>query len=226
MTSNRKNRSAWIARWMFSLLMVCSLTGCNYAILLGYLIGGPPSIEPDMEAAVPGVSFTDKDVTVAVVCYAPTELKWDVDKVDQELSSFVAYRLGQHHIDFVSPTTVQAWLDANRDWDTPQEVGEGLGCSYVVYIDLSRFSLYEEHSQDLYRGRAEAVVSVIKMEDDGEGEKIYTKEITSQFPLRAPRSTTEVSYTTFKRQFMTRLSEEIGRLFYESYAGDDIPDAT
>ena len=206
--------------------IVCLLSGCNYAILLGYLIGGPPSIEPELEAAVPDVSFTDKDVNVAVVCYAPTELKWDVDKIDQELANFVSVKLLTRKIQIVSPTTVQAWLDANPDWDTPDEIGEGLGCSYVVYVDLSRFTLYEEHSQDLYRGRAEAVVSVYKMDDDGSGEKIFTKEITSQYPLRAPRATTEVSYTTFKRQFVARLSEEIGRLFYPSYAGDDIPDAT
>jgi hypothetical protein len=32
-----------------------------------------------------------------------------------------------------------------------------------------------------------------------------------------------MSYYDFRRLYMSRLSEEIGWLFYEHYAGDDIP---
>lgn len=200
------------------------LPGCNYVVLLGYLIGGPPSIEPDFDAMT-NKSMTDKDIKVAVVCYAPTELKWDFDKIDQELGRYVSHRLGTHGIKFINPTRVQAWLDQNPDWDKAEEIGEGLDVEYVIYIDLHKYSLYEENSQNLYRGNAEAIVSVHEMHEDGHGEKVYSKEILSQYPLRAPRSTAEISYTSFKREYLTRLSEEVGRLFYEYYSGDDIPDA-
>lgn len=200
------------------------LPGCNYFVLLGYLIGGPPSIEPDFDAMT-NKSMTAKDVKVAVVCYAPTELKWDFDKIDQELAKYVSHRLGMHEIKFINPTRVQAWLDQNPDWDKPEEIGEALEVAYVIYIDLHKYSLYEENSQNLYRGNAEAIVSVHEMDEDGHGEKVYSKEILSQYPLRAPRSTAEVSYTSFKREYLSRLSEEVGRLFYEYYSGDDIPDA-
>ena len=206
-------------------LLVClfALPGCNYVVLLGYLIGGPPSIEPDFDSMT-NKSMTDKDVTVAVVCYAPTELKWDFDKIDRELSRYVSQRLGMHQIKFVNPTRVQAWLDQNPDWDKAEEIGEALDVAYVIYIDLHKYSLFEENSQNLYRGNAEAIVSVYEMDDDGHGEKVYSKEILSVYPIQMPRSTGEVSYTTFKRQYLSRLSEEIGRLFYEYYSGDDIPD--
>ena len=203
---------------------VCLLSGCNYFILLGYLIGGPPSIEPDFDSMTKK-SMTDKDVTVAVVCYAPTELKYDFDNVDREVAKYVSFRLGQHQIQFANPDIVWAWLDRNPDWDRPEEVGEALDVNYVVYIDLHAFSMFEEGSQTLYRGRAEAMVSVFEMAEDGSGDKIYSKEITSQYPIRAPRSSSEVTYPTFKKQYLSRLSEEIGRLFFEHYAGDDIPDA-
>ena len=200
------------------------LPGCNYFVLLGYLIGGPPSIEPDFDALT-NKSMTARDVKVAVVSYAPTELKWDFDKIDQELAKYVSHRLGMHKIKFINPTRVQAWLDENPDWDKPEEIGEALEVAYVIYIDLHKYSLYEENSQNLYRGNAEAMVSVHEMDEDGTAEKVYSKEILSQYPLRAPRSTAEVSYTSFKREYLSRLSEEVGRLFYEYYSGDDIPDA-
>lgn len=213
-----------------ALLALCLLpltfAGCLKEMLfLGYLIGGPPSIEPDFDTMTKK-SMTDKDVTVAVVCYAPLEVKYDFSAIDAELSKYVTYRLVQHQVKVINPDQVRAWLDENTDWDEPSEIGRALNVKYVVYIDLESFNLWEENSKDLLRGHADAMVSVFEMDEDGNGEKIYTKEITSKFPTLEPRAATDVSYATFRQQYLTRLSEEIGRLFYEHYNGDDIPDAT
>ncbi len=215
---------AWL-RLLCLLPATLVLPGCNYLILAGYLLGGPPSIEPDFDKMTKK-SMTDLDVTVAVVCYAPTELKWDFDQIDDEIAKYVSFSLGKHKIKVTSPDYVRAWLDANPNWDKQEEIGEHFGVTYVIYIDLHEYSLYEENSANLYRGRAEALVSVYEMDEDGHGERIYSKEIISKFPLLVPRSTSEVSYSTFKRQYLSNLSETIGHLFYEYYAGDKIPDAT
>ena len=204
---------------------VCiTMTGCNYAILLGYLIGGPPSIEPDFDVMT-NQSMSDKEVSVCVVAFAPTELKWDFPKIDHELSKYVAYRLVEHEIKVVNPDQVKAWLNANPDWDKAEEIGEALDCNYVIYIDMNDFHLYEENSTTLYRGRSECYISVFEMDEDGFGDKIYSKEVNSKYPIRAPRSTSEMSLDTFKREYLSRLSKEIGWLFYERYNGDNIPDA-
>lgn len=203
-----------------------SQTGCLKGIIaLGYLIGGPPSIEPDFDMMT-NQSMTDKEVTVAVVCYAPLELKYDFAEIDHELAMYVSLRLQSHEIQTIHYDRVRAWMDENSDWDEPAEIGSAIGAKYVVYIDLENYSLYEESSAELYRGRADGIVSVFEMHEDGEGERIYTKELHSKYPLLAPRSTQEVSYSTFKRAYLSRLSEELGRMFYEHYNGDDIPDAT
>ena len=214
-------------RWTMPLLLALvslGITGCNYAILLGYPIGGPPSIEPDFDVMT-NKSMTDKDVSVCVVAFAPTELKWDFPKIDHELSRYVAFRLVEHNIKVVNPDQVKAWLDANPDWDKAEEIGKALDCTYVVYIDMNDFHLYEENSTTLYRGRSECYVSVFEMDPEGFGEKIYSKEVTSRYPIRAPRSTSEMSLETFKREYLSRLSKEIGWLFFERYSGDNIPDA-
>ncbi len=200
------------------------MTGCNYAILLGYLIGGPPSIEPDFDVMT-NQSMSDKDVSVCVVAFAPTELKWDFPKIDHELAKYVAYRLVEHDIKVVNPDQVKAWLNEHPDWDKAEEIGKAFGCNYVIYIDMNDFHLYEENSTTLYRGRSECYISVFEMDEDGYGDKIYSKEVNSKYPIRAPRSTSELSLDTFKREYLSRLSKEIGWLFYERYNGDNIPDA-
>ncbi len=203
-----------------------SQSGCNYFIPIAYLIGGPPSIEPDFDKMT-NHSMTEKDAVVAVVVYAPQEVKWSHPKIDQELTRYVSFRLTENHIKTINPDRISAWLDTHEnDWDRPEEIGKAFNTTYVIYIDLSKFSLFEEGSTTLFRGRSECYLSVYKMDSDGLGENIYSKEVISQYPIRAPRSTSEMTLTNFKRSYLSRLSEEIGWIFYEHYNGDEIGHAT
>lgn len=201
------------------------LVGCKQFIMLGYIIGGPPSIAPEFDTAT-GHCFTDYDVTVAVVCYAPDDLKFDFHDIDEELAKYVSFRLVENQIKVVDPVRVNDWLDRHDDWDSPAEIGAEFGVDYVVYIDLVKYNLYEKSSQTLYRGRAEAFVSVIEMDETGEGEEIFEKDVLSTYPTRVPRSTSEVSYSTFKAEYLSHLSDRVGRLFYAHYLADAIGDAS
>jgi len=200
-----------------------STSGCNYFLLLGYLIGGPPSIQPDFDKLTKE-SLTDKGVKVAVVCFAPDEIRLNFIDADKDIAKFVAHRLFQNHIAVIHPDRVQDWLDKNDDWDKPDEIAEATGATHVIFIDVHKYNLFEENSHELFRGRAEVLVSVFKVQKGDQAEKIYTKEITSLYPLSVARPTTEISYDRFRRQYLGRLSEEIGRLFYEYYNGDDMAD--
>ncbi len=205
--------------------LVPLLAGCKQFIMLGYLIGGPPSIAPEFDEAT-GKSFTDFETTVAVVCYAPDDLKFDFHDIDQELAKYVSFRLVEHKIQVVDPVRINDWLDRNDDWDSPAEIGAEFDVDYVVYIDLVKYNLYERSSQTLYRGRSEAFVSVIEMDDDGSGEEIFEKDVLSTYPTRVGRPTTEVSYQTFKAEYLSHLSDRIGQLFYGYYLADQIGNAS
>lgn len=207
----------------FILLVTVTQPGCNVVLLLGYLIGGPPSIAPDFDEKTKE-SLADKGKKVLVLCYAPTELKWDNEAVDYELAKHVAYRLNLNKIKVIDPDRVNNWLDQNPDWDKPAELGKAFDVHYVVYIDMKEYSLFEEHSSNLYRGRTQAIVSVIKMDEDRkDGRVIYSKELVSRYPISTPKSVDEIAYANFKKLYLSRLSEEVGILFYEHFAGDEVP---
>lgn len=220
--------------WTFCLKALCVLAltaphaGCNMFILAGYLLGGPPSIEPDFDIKT-GKSLSAKKRKVLVLCFAPTEVKWDFEAVDRELATHVSHRLNQNHIKVIDPQHVHAWLDQNADWDKPEEIGSDLEADYVIFIELSKYTLYEENSSNLYRGTADVIVTVYEMDQDakkngekGEGNVIYSKEVMSRFPDLQPVSTSDQTYYNFQRLYMSRLSDQIGQLFYEQYAGDNI----
>jgi len=226
--SGRRFRSqlSTVLLMKFSLiaLLLVSIPGCNYFLLLGYLIGGPPQIEPLFEKETKK-SMTDKDVRVAVVCYASDELKYQFDNLDHIVASRITNQLSSKKIKVVSYDEIRTWLKDNPDWDTAVEVGAEFDVNFVVYIDVSGFSLYERDSNTLFRGRCDAIVSVYEMKTDGDGKRIFSREINSVFPLQVPRSASDVSYDTFRMEYIWRLSDEIGRLFYPYLNGDDISHA-
>ena len=208
------------------LLTLATLPGCNQFVLLSYVLGGPPSIEPDFDAKT-GKSLDRPDVTVAVIGYASTKLKVDNPKIDVDLAKMVAYKLAaSQRINIVHPDTVHAWLDEHPDWEKAEEVGRGLKANYVIEIELESCSLYELHSASLLRGRTEGYVNVYEISADGFGERIYSKDISLVFPTEAPRSTYDQTLTSFKREYLTRLSELIGWMFLERYSGDKMHWAT
>lgn len=221
-THSRPRPAGW--QLLLVVLMAGALTGCNYLLFAGYLIGGPPSIEPEFDSET-GLSMTAKDVTVAVVCYAPKDVKWDFANIDHDLAKKVAYRMFQKKIKVINPDRVRDWLDRNPNWDSPDEIGAAFGATYVVHIEVNQFSLYEKNSSDLFRGRSEVLVNVWQMEGET-GEQIFSRDVESLYPRAVPRSTYDTKYTTFKREYVELLSDDIGKLFYEFYNGEDIHNAS
>ena len=230
MTRNR--RPFTLRTGVLKLTMICSLfllSGCNYAILLGYLIGGPPSIEPDFTSQL-GIEkdMKNQGVTVAVLCTSPDELKWDYDELDHLVAEAISLQLGENNISVILPNQVRAWLDKNSDWTSPREIGEAFGTTYVIHVDILDYSLYEKDSATLFRGKTDCEINVWEMEPDGsgDGEKIYSKQLSTAYPLRIPRSSQDTTLAHFKKEYLYRLSYVIGRHFFEYHVGDDISDAT
>ncbi|MEX2285578.1 MAG: hypothetical protein WD648_00735 [Planctomycetaceae bacterium] len=225
-SAGRNPRISIGLRLLAVMALTIPTTGClNYLIAAAYFIGGPPSIEPVFDKETKK-SMTDKGVTVAVVCFAPDEVKFTFDNIDKELGKYVSFRLHGKNIKVFSPDVVNKWLDEHNDWDKPEQIGAALDATYVVFIDLHTYTLFAENSVNLYQGRAECLVSVFEMNKDDSADRIFSKEINSKYPLAVPRQTSETTYSTFKRQYLSRFSEEIGRLFYEYYNDEDIDHAT
>lgn len=219
------SRRGLLARLLLLGCVLVAIPGCNYFILLGYLIGGPPQLEPLFEAET-NKSFTDRNVRVAVVCYAPDDLTKFHDNIDKMLITRISSMLYGNKIDIVNPDRVKAEMANNPEWDSPVEIGAELDVNYVVYVDIADFSLYERDSTSLFRGRCEAICSVYEMQTDGDGRRIFTKEINSTYPTQVPRSASDISYESFRNEYFFRLANEIGRLFYPYGTGDDISSAT
>ena len=217
--STTRRRWGWLVGACLSLFL---MAGCQQFVILGYLLGGPPSIEPDFDKET-GLSMKDKDKTVAVVCFAPKEMLLEFPHIDHEIAAHVSYQLGENKITIIKPDYVSAWVQSHPKWELAEEIGREFKADYVIEIELSEFGLYEGTSTTLYRGRTEADIHVTEMDQAGHGDRIFSKELDFHFPIRVPRSSSEQELLPFKREYISRLSEKIGWMFYESFNGDTIP---
>lgn len=214
-----------LRRLALAVVLCCtafSCTGCNVVLGLGYLIGGPPMLDPDFHKRTNKFLEDSKKPTV-IVCFAPEQIRLEHPAVDYELSRYIAMQLMQKNITCVDPDRVRSWMDKNPNWSHAYEIGDAMGAGYVVHVDLRSYSLLEEHSADLYRGRANLVVSVWEMGENGKGKEIYNQPHESQFPLAAPVSADMFPMNEFKLRYLTRLSAEVGKLFYPVPTGEEIP---
>lgn len=87
----------------------------------------------------------------------------------------------------------------------------------MILLLIKKFTLVEDGSSDLYRCRATVDVSVIRV---GNGESIFEREVNIHFPLRGPVSNDKLPLKRFRELSIKYLSQQIGFIFYEHYAGD------
>jgi hypothetical protein len=152
-------------------------------------------------------------------------MKWNFPAIDDEVAAQVTYRLFANKIKTIEPDYIRAWVDEHPDWELASEIGKAFKADYVIEIELESFSLYDsENSTTLLRGKTVGMVHVTDMSQDGQ--RIFDKDVDFAFPTRAPRSAYDQSLITFKREYISRLAEKIGWMFYESYSGDQISWAT
>ncbi|MFV0443606.1 MAG: hypothetical protein ACK5Q5_08545 [Planctomycetaceae bacterium] len=212
------------------LTVVCGLSlmlpGCAQFALVGLLLGGPPHIEPEFDRET-GDSLVGVESKVVVVCYTDPRLKLKFSKLDAEVATYVTRLMQLNRINAVEPEAVRAWIDEHPDWETADEIGAALEADYVVEVEVTDFDLYETHSTTLYRGRTTAYLRTYKLgEDATTAERVFSKDINFMYPTKMARSSYDLTEIEFKREFLSRLGEEIGFMFYPSYNGDKIPWAT
>ncbi len=161
-----------------------------------------------------------EDKRVAVVCVSDAS-SYGPNSVTRMLQREVVSLLRENgdDIDVSHQDEVADWID-NNDWDQMdyREIGRGVDADMVLAIDLSGVRLHE--GSTLYRGRANVVVTVYDMTDDG---KIAFREEIHDFvfPRNGPRHTTELSEGRFRHLFVVVLAQKVAKYFHDYHLEDD-----
>jgi hypothetical protein len=177
--------------------------GCTSALATAvWLIKGP-----DIPAEFDGL----RDKRVVVVCRPMTTSLYLHPGVAKDISRQIGRLLTAHvrRIEVIDQRKVDEWVDTNT-WDEYTEIGQALEADMVLGIDLEDFKIYE--GQTLFQGRADYA---IKVYDCQTGELAFERfPPQAVYPPNHVVSTSTMQESTFRREFVGVLADQIARHFY------------
>lgn len=152
---------------------------------------------------------------VAVVCCSESGV-FESDLASSMLATRINMLLADNvkKIQVIEQQTINDWRDEN-DWDGMDYVplGEGVGADLIVAIDLGSLSLHE--GQTMYRGQAEATVSVYDVANRGKKVFRHTPSPSQlTYPVQSGVDVHDISEADFRREYVDILARWLARCFY------------
>jgi hypothetical protein len=208
--------------WPLLLVATLLLSGCSLGVMAGKMLRGEP-LQPAQFKAMTGTDLTKGEAKIVVICSTPSSVETDLSSLNIDLIDGITRRMRVNGIDVVDPDEVAKWIDDNGGVITdPSEMANAFDAEYVAWIDIYGFSLREEHSQRLLRGRTTGYIRVYKVEQVGTEKtalSAFQTEFKTTFPEHQPLSETGRSAVTFQKEFIDRICDELAEKFYDHRPG-------
>ena len=188
-------------------------TGCNPFTALYFLFLLPP---PKLPAAYDGL----EQKTVVVLAHVGRGAQFDYAGLENDLVKGVVRELRENvkHIKIADPGAVRQWKDEHSDYEL-SDVGREFKADRVVYLEIERFTLFEQQTSQLYRGSAKIRIQVAEMDKNGEIE--FDTHLEPLFPGSRPIPAPEMSQDKFRSLYVKFLTRQIAHHFFEYRPDED-----
>jgi hypothetical protein len=199
---------------LVSVALACLLnSGCNPLSLIYFLFLLPP---PKVEAAYSGL----EKQKVVVLTHVGRSVQFDFTGLDNDLVKGVVRELREnvHGIKLVELNEVRQWRDEHTDYELT-DVGRQFKANRVLYIEIEKFTLYEEQSSQLFRGAAKIRIQVADMQKDGE--IVFDQHLEPLFPGVRPIPASDMSVDKFRSLFVKFLTRQVAHHFFEYRPDED-----
>jgi len=204
-------------RWRIgALLLLVGLTaagacGCHW--LFAWAVA-PRHPKKTVKAEYP----LEADVLV-IVPYAGTDILFNDPTVPLEISrnivNLVVPALGNRVKQIVHPVQVVRWQESNIEWPNMAlvDIARAFKADTVLYVELEHYSMYEERSANLFRGRVRARIQVVKT--SAERNPVYETSIETIFPEDRPVGVLETSERMVRAATNLDFARDVVRKFYD-----------
>lgn len=204
-------------------LTVSTQSGCSLFVMGGKMLFGDPKVDCAFGIQT-GENLVKNEALVLVVCNSPDSVSSDYPSLNVDMLEGIARRLKREEVQIVNPNEVATWFDDNLGAiDDPTVLAEEFDADYVITIDIEEFSYREENSNELFRGRANAMVRAYEMRDfegDKQAVEVFVRPIVSKYPEIYPIQADQTSEKTFRKKYLDRICEQVAQQFYDHPAGD------
>lgn len=199
-------------------------TGCSLFVMGQRMILGDQLIKSEFE------TFTKVDLTkgkykLLVVCSTPESVDRELSTLKLDLIDGLTRKLRREKISVIDSDEVATWIDEHGGLPSdPSELAKDFDADYIAWIEVQEFTLKEEQSVKLLRGRALGFVHVYRVSEldgDRQTSTVFNKEFTTTYPPHQPISEVNRSAEIFQRDFIHKVCDQLARKFYDYRPGLD-----
>jgi hypothetical protein len=222
----------WIVRMIVPacfLLTVVLSSGCNVLSVPFYLFGPEDKIKPTMQSLTP--SDKHKDVKVLIWTWSDrSTFDLEISSADRKLAQKLEERLRGYYVNNKASVSVVPFRRVEqyrngREDTSPVEAGKHFKADYVIYLEVSQFSISDKNSMDqLLKGRAQMRVSLYDLaKGDEEPTKSDLFECTFPPESKGGMVVNDMgnSKQMFAQSFLNYVSRELSWMFTDHTQDED-----
>ncbi len=205
-------------------LLALALGGCSLGVMAGKMFRGEPLRQAEFHSMT-GTDLSKGKHRIAILCSTPASVESELSSLNVDLIDGITRRLKVHGVEVVDPDVVAKWIDDNGGVVTdPASMANAFDTEFIAWIDIDTFSLKEDETSKLLRGRTNGFVRVYQIQDVGDGKvalSAFNSEFTSIFPSHQPISELSRSQLSFQKEYIDRLCSELAVKFYDHRPGEN-----
>lgn len=161
---------------------------------------------------------------LVIVPYAGTDILFTYPAVPLEVSHDI---LNEIYLNLrprvkaaVRPVDVVRWQESNLEWPNMalEDIAKTFQADTVLYVELERYTMLEERSANLFRGRVRARVQVVKAE--AKRNPVYETIVETVFPEDRPVGVLEVSERKIRAAVTRIFARDVVRKFHDHEVED------
>ncbi|QDT30285.1 hypothetical protein [Gimesia panareensis] len=208
------------------LVLVClEASGCSLGVMAGKLFFGDPLLTCEFTKRT-NVDLSEEQKKVLVICSTPESIRSDYPSLNYDLLEQITYDLKRQGIEVQDTGEVATWLDDNGGvWNDVDELAENFKVDYIIHVDIDEFDYREPNSPNLLRGKTFGTVAAYEVHEvDGirRALSVFESDYTSEYPSHMPVSIEQESAKVFRKKYLDRIADQIGRFFYNYHSSEDI----
>lgn len=197
--------------------------GSNLILLLAYLIGGPPVIEPDFQKKT-GKSL--ENVSIAVRCVPAEGVKLDDKSICDRIAKWLAIRLTQKNLRVADSDAVAGWVKRHAEERGVIGLAAAVEADFVIVVEVNEFTLHHAEKKQDFQGLFQGSISVHEIAKNSKGKRvaaraIYNCDRTGRYPIEAPLPGNMHTEKDFEKKFVLEVSGDLQAIFCPRYADED-----
>ena len=189
------------------------LAGCNLLEWPVYVIFGQR--HEKIKAEYTGLNGHK---TAIVVATGPgVDFEYPEAKLNVALATAVTVRGEINDVEFVEQEKVERFQMVNLDWPamSMSEIAKQLNVDRILYIDLYQFTLYEQRSVQLLRGRVRATLQIYETDSPFPNRVVYQSEIATLYPEHGPVPSSPAAMHKLQTETIIIFAQTLARKFYD-----------